>query len=983
MKVDRALLILACLLAVFLPASDLALAEEQEGQPAAEEPKNEKKKDDKAQETPEELGLTETVTVTATRVETDLMKTPVAVTVIDQGTLDQQGIQNVRDMAQLVPNMDIATINGQSTPMISLRGVRSTNETELGDPAVGVHLDGIYTPRMQGALSLMFDNERVEVLRGPQGTLFGRNSTVGSINIITAKPKLDGFDSNVMLQYGNQATPEIQGMVNQPLSETWAIRFAGRYFQRDSYLSGYWDPNQYDQRFVGDTVAGAEVIAPGSFEDCTSPECHTRTQKFNWWADDLDASIQDLVPANDGDFYMNAEEWAYRASALWQPKYKDMSLNFSFQHYRNDSAGGIDLVNCEKLRGRPVYQLDADSQIVTEKDGTPIITGTNDCSDMFPSDDTYQAVVNVPGRLYLDIKYLRTQFNWDIKDDLRLVYLGGFEDQDRESAQDMEQSLNAWDQAMFFLPGTGSESWMHEIQLQSYGAKKFNWIVGANLFHETTSTIGFFDNSIDEKALWDQPDRSSDASALFAQGTYSFTNQWHLTLGGRYSDETKEDVGGKSYICNVANGCASPEIKGTPVNGGQMGFDREVLNTLPTDYFADPSRYTDDNGTPDDPTDDFLVFNANDNEGSWNHTDWRVGLDYQWNENTLLYSYLATGFKAGGIGDVFEGTIVDGDVGENGIPFVISAETTTLRTAYNPEEVTTLELGFKQRFLDGKLELRGAYFFSDYENMQYASVGSLAWTEKWLPVLDLNGDPIDDDGFPGNDFAWQGSPLIIAYYTQNVPGAEIQGYELEYDWRPWKGGRVFGYASWLDTEITEDWVTKWDYDPMSYFALDFASSVDASNEVLEVNLRGNDLAVSPPFKFHMILDHAFLLERQRMTIVPWVTLHWEDASYLTVWNVDRHSSDQPCPVQAPGETPDGCLNFVIRPEDIRYTDDRRDSWTMLHAGVRMYTGAWTAELFAYNITDEVVQWWGGAAEQVPKGSMSVPVNYGFRVSYQF
>jgi iron complex outermembrane receptor protein len=76
---------------------------------------------------------------------------------------------------------DIATKNGQSTPIISLRGIRSTNETELGDPSVGVHLDGIYSPRMQGILGLMFDNERVEVLRGPQATLFGRNSTVGSL----------------------------------------------------------------------------------------------------------------------------------------------------------------------------------------------------------------------------------------------------------------------------------------------------------------------------------------------------------------------------------------------------------------------------------------------------------------------------------------------------------------------------------------------------------------------------------------------------------------------------------------------------------------------------------------------------------------------------------------------------------------------------------------------------------------------------------
>ena len=956
---------MVCFFAIFLPGGDFAFAQEQDEKSETEESKKETAEEEKQ---PEDTGLTETVKVTATRVETDLMKTPVAVTVIDQDTMDREGIRSVKDIAQLVPNMDIATKNGQSTPIISMRGIRSTNETELGDPSVGVHLDGIYSPRMQGALALMFDNERVEVLRGPQGTLFGRNSTVGSINIVTAKPKLDRFESSLGLQFGNYNAPEVQYIVNKPLTDTFAVRFAGRYQQRDSYLTGYWDPNQYDQRFISDLVADAEVIAPGSFEDCTSPECVTRSQKFNWWADDLGADIRALVPADEGDFYMNSKEWAYRASALWQPKNKDMKLNLSFQHYRSDSAGGVDLVNCEKLRGRPVYALDEENEIIFDESGNAVIEGTNDCSDIFPKDDTYQAVVNVPGRLFMDIMYFRTRFTWDLDEDLRLIYSAGLEDQDRESAQDMEQGLNAWDQALFFLPGTGSQSWSNEVQLQSYGDKKFNWITGVNFFKEKTSTIGFFDNAIDEKSYWNQPDRSTTASALFAQGTLSLSDKWHMTIGGRYSGETKEDKGGRSFICNVANGCASTDIENVQVNGGLRGFDRDDLNDLPEDYFADASIYTDDNGTPGDPTDDFVVFTSNDNRGSWSHADWRVGLDYQKNENTLLYTYLATGFKAGGIGDVFEGTVVDGDIDENGIPFVVSAGKVTLYTAYEPEEVTTLELGFKHRLFDGKLNLRGAYFYSDYENMQYASVGSLAFTEKWQLLLDINGNPIDEDGRPGPDFGWATSPLFIAYFTQNVPGAEIQGFEFEYDWRPWTGGRIKGYASWLDTEITEDWNTKWDYDPVSYFGINFADSVDASNERLAVNLKGNELAVSPPFKVHMTLDHAFLFAKRDITIVPWVTAHWEDDSYLTVWNVDKHTDD---------------LDFVILDQDIRFTDDKREAWSMFHAGVRMYSGDYTAELYAYNFTNEVVQYWGGAAEQVPKGSMSVPLTYGFRVGFKF
>jgi iron complex outermembrane receptor protein len=117
----------------------------------------------------------------------------------------------------------------------------------------------------------------------------------------------------------------------------------------------------------------------------------------------------------------------------------------------------------------------------------------------------------------------------------------------------------------------------------------------------------------------------------------------------------------------------------------------------------------------------------------------------------------------------------------------------------------------------------------------------------------------------------------------------------------------------------------------------------------------------------MTLDHAILLEKRRMTVVPWVTAHWEADSYLTIWNVDKHTD----------------MGFSILPQDLKYTDDKREAWSMIHLGVALYTGAYRAELYAYNLTDEVVQWWGGAAENVPKGSMSMPRTYGVRFGYRF
>ncbi len=862
--------------------------------------------------------VVEEIVVTATRRETLLMKTPIAVTAVDQATLDRNGVTSVSELANLVPNMDISTINGQSTPIISMRGVRSTNETELGDPAVGVHLDGVYSPRMQGFLGLMFDNERVEVLRGPQGTLFGRNSTVGSINIITAKPKTSGFAANVSAGIGNWNAMDLSGMVNIPLSDTFAIRLAGRMSQRDSYINGYWDPNQYDQRLLPDGVTSAPVIADSSFIGIGD----ARTQHSNWWIDWVGADngwvgydIRALVPADAENFYMNNDEQAYRLSAAWQPT-DSLSFDLSFQQYRKEDAGGIDLVNCEKLRGRPV------------RDANGVITGTDDCSNLFPVDDTYQAVVNVPGRLFLDIEYLRGRMDWDITDNMSLAYIAGYENQDRESAQDMEQSLNAWDGSMFFLPGTGSESSSHEIQLQS-GGERFSWVAGANIFEETTVTKGFYDNPINDKAFWDQGDRSTEAWSMFAQGTLAITDKLHMTLGLRHSDETKQDVGGTTYTCTNDNGCAPG------------WWNRETLNALPADAWWDTSVYPESSG--------------NDNKGSWSQNDWRIGLDYDISDNTMVYAYVATGFKAGGIGDVFR------EVNPR------TGELIEVQTSFDPEEVTTYELGFKSaNLLDGNLDLMGTYFYSDYSDMQYASVGAIAMTDRWVALQNPDGTPILDPVTGEPVFGWVTAP-IIAYFTQNVPGADISGIELEFDWTPYDGGRIWGYATWLDTEITEDWITKWNYDAVSYFGITYEESIDPTNLILETNLKGNELAVSPTFKFNLNFEHTFELGSLG-TLVPWINVHWEDDSYLTVWNVDKHTDD---------------MNFVIADEDIRYTDDRRDSFYTVNSTVRFYRDNWYVEAYGYNLTNEVIQYWGGAAEGVAKGSFSAPRTYGLRFNMDF
>src|SRR5210317_540339 len=148
-----------------------------------------------------DAGGIEDVIVTATRRETDIMETPLAISAVTQDELTRYGISNIKDLSYSLPGLAIQN-SDTNAPIITLRGIRSNNVTEVGDPAVGVHVDGLYQSRPQGAQALMFDLERAELLRGPQGTLFGRNSIAGTLNIITAKPNLEVQGGSVTVSAG-------------------------------------------------------------------------------------------------------------------------------------------------------------------------------------------------------------------------------------------------------------------------------------------------------------------------------------------------------------------------------------------------------------------------------------------------------------------------------------------------------------------------------------------------------------------------------------------------------------------------------------------------------------------------------------------------------------------------------------------------------------------------------------------------------------
>ncbi len=172
------------------------------------------------------------IIVTATRENTLLSKTPIALTAITGDDLAKSGISNPTQLEESVPNLSIVRGNGLQ---ITIRGVTSTDGTEKGDPSAAFMQDGVYLARPQAQEVSFFDLERVEVLRGPQGTLYGRNSTAGVVNVLSTRPKF-AFGVNGEASYSSFKNLNAFAAVNVPLGDTFAIRLAANIDRRDNYL---------------------------------------------------------------------------------------------------------------------------------------------------------------------------------------------------------------------------------------------------------------------------------------------------------------------------------------------------------------------------------------------------------------------------------------------------------------------------------------------------------------------------------------------------------------------------------------------------------------------------------------------------------------------------------------------------------------------------------------------------------------------------
>ncbi|MGD9162100.1 MAG: TonB-dependent receptor, partial [Desulfobacteraceae bacterium] len=210
-------------------------------------------------DTDDEFTLEEII-VTAEKREAEVQKIPMDINVVRPNDMQRLGIHTVEDLDKILPDVQTGE-NAGSFVAVTIRNVTTNFWNPIHETTVAMHLDGVQLTRVNGFNNMFFDLQRLEVLKGPQGTLYGRGSTAGTMNIITQKPILNEFSGYATAELGNYDLQRYEAAINIPIVEKLSIRFAGRFFDHDGYNdSGYsnahswggrvgmnWEPTDKDQ----------------------------------------------------------------------------------------------------------------------------------------------------------------------------------------------------------------------------------------------------------------------------------------------------------------------------------------------------------------------------------------------------------------------------------------------------------------------------------------------------------------------------------------------------------------------------------------------------------------------------------------------------------------------------------------------------------------------------------------------------------------
>ena len=645
-----------------------------------------------AQQTPEKVTKLEEMVVTATKREDPLQEIPISVTAMDSHTLNDLGFWDSGDIAAQTPNLQWRSDFGTSSPTIFLRGIGNISFHSNAIGPVGVYRDGVY----QGSNIVhgfpLFDLERVEVLRGSQGTVFGRNTTGGLVNYIARKPDvLDGYNGRVAASYGSFDLRLIDAAVGFPIGEQVAGRLAFVYRAQN----GIFD----------------NVNPSSGFDEAGNPDVK-----------------------------------AFRAQLRYQPqKSLDVLLNVHGMHNNSDL--------------RPFKQVGT----VCPPGVKPSLGSA--CTDLLgqrDSPDLHDSLDNLRTREELSTLGGNLHLNWDLGDYI-VTAISAFDHAELERFEDTDHQTSAQLHSSY---DSRVDFWSQELRIASDGEGPTQWLAGLyyvqdkldqweafdtnDLFNAINPGAGALFGSTVPEGVASNIHQETQSFAIFAELTHAFLKRWELTAGVRLTyDQRDVDIEALGWDATTTRNQFVSEATARQLI---------LFNTIPKQSV----------------------------KKSWLQPSGKLALSYAIDDDQRIYVSGSRGFKGG---EFNGGAVFD------------PAEATLT----DPEFVTSFELGYKSRMLDGRLQFNASAFYMEIDDQQVFVLAS-----RELPLQALT----------------------------NAGKSEIKGFEAELHWllgESWLFQLGLGY---LDARFRE-----------------FKDPLNPNND-----LSGNRLAHAPKWSINGLVQYDWPLE---------------------------------------------------------------------------------------------------------------------------
>ncbi|MCF8475248.1 MAG: TonB-dependent receptor [Emcibacter sp.] len=563
----------------------------------------------------EEAFVIEDIVVTAQKRSERLMDVPISMSAMGAEQINQTGIRELKEIADYIPNLQISQGNDfRSTAII--RGVGSQSRNIGFDARVGVYVDGVYMGQSPALNQELLDLERVEVLRGPQGTLFGKNTVAGAISLVTKKPG-DELSGQVSANLGNLNYREFKGIVNIPISDTVATKFSVSKTDRDGYVENIITNNKLIEIDTLAYRAQLRVQASDQLE-------------INMSFDGLNSDSLILVgePLTDmlGNFPVSIA-----------PEPRKTAFSFDPSDKRDVYGGNID-INYEMDNG---YTLKS-------------ITGYRKTTAFYTNATDYSPVDIISIEYTDKYKQFSEELQFISPDDQDFTYMVGlyYYHQKAHTQRNVvlgDHLVDAFVEPLYMLGA-------FTPPLPAYPALPSALV---------SQLLGF---GLPGERVFNNGDVTTKSYAAYFNGSYKITDDLKLGIGARYSIEDKDGLwlldGRKSGIFFIGSTGPNPADPTADI------FTRQ-------DKFFAPA----------------------------------ASLTYSISEDANVYAKYSSGYKSGGFN----------------LDYINAAELAANPTlSFNKETVDSFEVGFKGSFMDNRLTLNMAGFYSlyhDYQVQQFVDLG--------------------------------------------------------------------------------------------------------------------------------------------------------------------------------------------------------------------------------------------------------------------